>query len=101
VYAATVLVVDAEELPRKGLLVALQRLGLRALGVERAVDALLLLSALEADLALVCGDDDQRALASLRSRLPLIRLERGAKMEEAVVALLRALGRPEAAAQIN
>jgi hypothetical protein len=94
-------VVDADETPRKALLLALHQLGLKAVGVDRVVEAVSLLAALDADLTLVRSDDDERTLAPLRARLPLIKLDPDAGVDVAIVELLRALGRPEEAAQIN
>src|SRR5207302_11220686 len=97
----TVLVVDGEERSRTQLLLALRRLGIRALGVAAVVDAAALLEALDADLTLVRGDDDDEALAPLRARSLVLNVERRAPLDETVVTLLRALGRPEEAASLN
>jgi hypothetical protein len=99
-YGVTVLLIDATA-SRTRLLRTLRRLGLRALAVDRTEDALSLLEALDADVSLVRNDDDDTAIAALRARLPVVKLDRAAGVEEAVVALLRALGRPDEAAQIN
>lgn len=100
-YGLTVLVVDAEAEARTALLACLRRLGLRALGVDFACDALALLDALDADVALVRSDDDPATLEPLRERARVVQVARAAPVDEAVVALLRALGRPDAAALIN
>ncbi len=100
-YGLTVVVVDGEEPSRTRLLSALRRLGLRALGVEATVDAVALLEALDADLALVHADADEAALAPLRQKTQVVQVARAAPVDEVVVELLRALGRPEAAATLN
>lgn len=97
----TVLVVDGEAAARTELVVCLRRLGLRALGVDFACDALALLDALDADVTLVRSDDDDATLEPLRGRTRVVKVDRGARVDDAVVALLRALGRPDAAALIN
>jgi hypothetical protein len=97
----TVLVVDGEELPRAQLLLALRRLGIRALGVAGVSDAAALLEALDAEVTVVRSDDGELALAPLRARSLVLKLERGAALDETVVLLLRALGRPEEAASLN
>ena len=97
----TVLVVDGEEQPRAQLLLALRRLGVRALGVARVEDATALLASLAVDVALVRSDDGEAALAPLRARSLVLKMDREAPLEETVVSLLRALGRPEAAAELN
>jgi hypothetical protein len=101
VYGITVLVVDGEAAARTELLLCLRRLGLRALGVDFASDALALLDALDADVTLVRSDDDDSALESLREKARVVKVDRATPVDEAVVALLRALGRPDAAALIN
>ena len=100
-YGLTVLVVDSEEPSRTRLLLCLRRLGLRALGVDHTADAVALLDALDADVTLVHNDDDEDALAPLRAKTRVVNLAREAPVEEAVVQLLRALGRPEEAAALN
>ncbi len=99
-YGLTILVVDGEEPSRNALLLALRRLGVRALGVAAMSDATALLEALDADLLVVRGDERDEA-AALVGKTPVIHVERAAPLDETVVALLRALGRPEAAAQLN
>jgi hypothetical protein len=100
-YGLTVVVVDGDEPSRTSLVYALRRLGLRALGVEATVDAVALLDALDADVALVHADDDETTLVPLKQKTQVLQLPRAAPVEEVVVALLRALGRPEAAAALN
>jgi hypothetical protein len=100
-YGLTVLVVDSDEQSRTRLLLCLRRLGLRALGVDHTADAVALLDALDADVTLVHNDDDDRALAPLREKSRVVKLSRDAPVDEAVVQLLRALGRPEEAASLN
>ncbi|MDB4970144.1 MAG: hypothetical protein JWN44_5833 [Myxococcales bacterium] len=97
----TVLVVDGEEQSRSRLLLCLRRLGLRALGVASSFDAIALLDALDADVALVHNDDDEAAIAPLRKKTTVVKMARDAPVDEVVVELLRALGRPEEAALIN
>ena len=97
----TVLVVDGDEPGRARLIEALRRLGVRALGVAAAADAAALLEALDADLTLLRGADDEAALATLEQHGRLLRLAAAAPLDEAVVAILRALGRPEEAALEN
>ncbi len=97
----TVLVIDVDVESRARLLGALRRLGLRALAVDSTGDAAALLEALDAEVALVHGDEDELALAPLRRRCRVINVARATPLEHTVVALLRALGRPEAAALIN
>jgi hypothetical protein len=97
----TVLVVDGDEPARTRLVEALRRLGVRALGVAGAVDAAALLEALDADLTTVRGDADEAALAPLAEHGRLLRLEAAAPLEQAVVEILRALGRPDEAALDN
>jgi hypothetical protein len=101
VYGLTVLVVDGEEQSRTRLLFCLRRLGLRALGVDLTSDAVALIEALDADIALVHNDDDAAALAPLRQRTQVVQLPRETPVDEVVVELLRLLGRPEAAASLN
>jgi hypothetical protein len=97
----TVLVVDGEERSRAQLLFALRRLGIRALGVAGVVDAAALLEALDADVTLVRGDGGEAAAAALPARTLVLTVERSAPLDETVVVLLRALGRPEEAASLN
>jgi hypothetical protein len=97
----TVLVVDGEEQSRARLLLCLRRLGLRALGVEHTSDAIALLDALDADVALVHNDDDDFALQPLRRKTIVVQLPRRTPVDEVVVQLLRVLGRPEEAASLN
>ena len=97
----TVLVVDGQELSRTQLLQALRRLGIRALAVAGVADATALLEALDADLTLVRSDDDDAILAPLRARTAVLKVESRAPLDETVVSLLRALGRPEEAASLN
>jgi len=100
-YGLTVLVVDGEEQSRTRLLLCLRRLGLRALGVDFTSDAIALLDALDADVALVHNDDDDATLAPLRQKGQVVKLSRDTPVDEAVVQLLRMLGRPEEAASLN
>src|SRR3954469_10766244 len=100
-YGLTVLVVDGEEQSRTRLLLCLRRLGLRALGVDLTADAVALLDALDADVALVHNDDAADALAPLRDKTVVVQLARSTPVDEVVVQLLRALGRPEEAATLN
>ena len=100
-YGITVLVVDGEAEARTELLACLRRLGLRALGVDFTSDALALLDALDADVTLVRSDDDDATLEPLRDKARVVKVDRATPIDEAVVALLRALGRPDAAALIN
>ncbi len=95
------LVVDGDEESRTRLLLCLRRLGLRALGVDLTADAVALLEALDADVALVHNDDADAALDPLRKRTVVVQLPRQAPVDEVVVQLLRALGRPEEAASLN
>ena len=97
----TVLVVDGDEPTRTQLVEALRRLGVRALGVAAAADAAALLEALDADLTLVRNDGDEAALAPLADHGRLLRVDADAPFETVVVAVLRALGRPEEAALVN
>jgi hypothetical protein len=101
VYGLTVLVVDGEEQSRTRLLLCLRRLGLRALGVDHTADAVALLDALDADVTLVHNDDDDATLAPLRQKGQVVKLSRDTPVDEAVVQLLRMLGRPEVAASLN
>lgn len=100
-YGLTVLVVDGEEQSRTRLLLCLRRLGLRALGVDHTADAVALLEALDADVTLVHNDDDDETLAPLRAKGQVVKLSRATPVDEAVVQLLRMLGRPEEAASLN
>ena len=100
-YGLTVLVVDGEEQSRTRLLLCLRRLGLRALGVDQTSDAVALLDALDADVTLVHNDDDDATLAPLRQKGQVVKLSRDTPVDEAVVQLLRMLGRPEEAASLN
>jgi hypothetical protein len=97
----TVLIVDGDGPARTRLLEALRRLGVRALGVAAAVDAAALLGSLDADLTLVRGEEDEAALAPLMGHGRLLRVSATEPLEEAVVQVLRALGRPEEAALVN
>jgi hypothetical protein len=101
VQGLTVLVVDGEEQSRTRLLLCLRRLGLRALGVDFTSDAVALLDALDADVTLVHNDDDEEVLAPLRHKSLVVKAARATPVDEVVVQLLRALGRPDAAALIN
>jgi hypothetical protein len=101
VDGVTVLVVDGDEQGRTQLLLALRRLGLRALGVVSAADAAALLDALDADVTVLRGEADELDLLPLKRKSRLVQLSAGAPLDEAVVELLRALGRPDAAALIN
>ena len=97
----TVLVVDGDELSRGQLLQALRRIGIRALAVAGVADAAALLEALDADVTLVRGDGADAAAAPLRTRTQVLTVERSTPLDETVVMLLRALGRPEEAASLN
>lgn len=97
----TVLVVDGEVEERTRLLLCLRRLGMRALGVDYVFDAMALLEALDADVTLVRSDDVDETIELLRARTVVVKLAHATPVDEAVVALLRALGRPDAAAMIN
>ena len=70
------LVVDGDEESRTRLLLCLRRLGLRALGVDLTADAVALLEALDADVALVHNDDADAALDPLRKRTVVVQLPR-------------------------
>jgi hypothetical protein len=96
-----VLVVDGDASSRTRLVETLRRLGVRALGVAAAADAAALLEALDADLTLVRRDEDEAALAPLGRPGRLLRVDATKPLEETVVAVLRALGRPEEAALVN
>jgi hypothetical protein len=96
----TVLVVDGEEHSRTHLLLALRRLGVRALGVDGVTNAAALLGGLEPDIVLVVGEAES-AVAPLRMRSAVLSVGREGGLDEAVVSLLRLLGRPEAAAALN
>jgi len=100
-YGLTVLFVDGEEQSRTRLLLCLRRLGLHALGVDLTTDAVALLDALDADVALVHNDDGDEALATLRQKTIVVKVSRDAPVDEVVVQLLRELGRPEEAASLN
>ncbi len=100
-YGLTVIVVDGEEQSRTRLLLCLRRLGLRALGVDFTADAVALLDALDADVVVVHNDDDAATLAPLEQKTRVVKLGRTAGVDDAVVALLRMLGRPEEAASLN
>jgi hypothetical protein len=100
-YGLTVLVVDGEEQSRTRLLLCLRRLGLRALGVDHTADAVALLDALDADVALVHNDDDEGAMEPLRQKTRVVKLAHQAPVDDVVVELLRVLGRPEEAASLN
>jgi hypothetical protein len=97
------IVIDDEEQSRMALLEAVRRLGLRALAVDTVADAAALLEALDADVTVVhgAGADDGAALERLRQKTLVVVAPRETPLEETVVALLRALGRPEEAALIN
>jgi DNA-binding response OmpR family regulator len=97
------IVVDGEEQSRTPLLEALRRLGLRALAVDSVADAAALLEALDADLVLINGGDgdDSDGLVRLRQKSRVVVATRDTPLEQTVVALLRALGRPDEAALIN
>ncbi len=98
----TVLVVDRDERCRIALVTALRRLGMRALGLGLTADAVGLLDGLDAEIALIHGENDESALVELRRRTPLVVVTPPqSSMEETVVELLRALGRPEDAARLN
>ena len=60
-----------------------------------------LLDALDADVTLVHNDDDDATLAPLRQKGQVVKLSRDTPVDEAVVQLLRMLGRPEEAASLN
>ncbi len=101
---ATILLVVADEEPsRTRLLEALHRLGLRALAVDSVDDAAALLEALDADVTLVHGASggDEAALQRLRLKSRVVVVAHDAALEQTVVALLRALGRPDEAALVN
>jgi hypothetical protein len=99
----TVLVVDPDGTQRVALVEALRRLGLKALGVVIPDEAMSLLDGIDADVAVVRGGGPsmERAAAVLRRRTPVVLVAPIASVEQTVVALLRALGRPDEAAEIN
>src|SRR5262249_26923452 len=98
----TVLVVDPDERCREALLTALRRLGLRALGLMLPDDAVGLLAGIDVEVVLVRAAGHELAVEALRRRAPLVVVAPPeASMEEIVVMLLRALGRPDEAARLN
>jgi hypothetical protein len=98
----TVLVVEPDERRRTELVRALRRLGMRALGVAIPDEAAELLNGIEADVVLLRDATGQRrALERLRRRTRLVVVSENSSVEDAAVELLRALGRPEAAARLN
>ena len=99
----TVLVVEHDERCRVGLVTALRRLGMRALGVVVPEEAVELLDGIDAEVALVRGaPESRRAIAQLQRRVPVVVvMTADASVEDTVVDLLRALGRPEEAAHLN
>jgi hypothetical protein len=100
-FDLTVLVVDHDERCRVALVTALRRLGMRALGVVVPDEAVELLDGIDAEVALVRGREDA-AVERLRRKTPLVVVaDEDASVEDAVVDLLRALGRPEEAAHLN
>ena len=100
-YDLTVLVVDGDDLGRAALVGALRKLGLRALGVVVPDEAVQLLDGLHADVTLVRGDGNEAAIEELAKKTPLVWVGASATVEDAVVELLRAMGRPEEAASLN
>ena len=99
--ATVVIVVDGDAPGRSALVQALRRLGVRALGVAEVADAAALLDALDADVTVV-RDAENASLEPLREReARVVALPGGAALDEAVVAVLRELGRPDEAALIN
>jgi hypothetical protein len=101
VYDLTVMVIDRDDLIRAALVGALRKLGLRALGVVVPDEAVRLLDGLHADVVLVRGDGSSPAVEALREKVPIVRVAADATVEDAVIALLRAMGRPEEAASLN
>jgi hypothetical protein len=99
----TVLVVDGDERRRTALVTALRRLGMRALGLGLCTDAVGLLDGIDAEIALVrYAEGCEPAVAELKRRTPLVVVSDPAESVEAtMVELMRALGRPEAAAHLN
>lgn len=97
----TVIVIEREASARIELVGCLRRLGLRALGLDVTAHALALLAALDADVALVRSDEEPAALEPLRRRTAVVHVAHATPIADAVVTLLRALGRPDAAALIN
>jgi hypothetical protein len=96
VIGLTVLVVDQEAARRRTLVESLRRLGLHAIGIYLPTDAVALLDGIAADVVLVRSDDEDTALAYLRTRTILIRVEDAASNDDAVAELLRAFGGIEA-----
>ena len=100
-YDLVVLVVDRDERVRLAVVTALRSLGLRALGVVIPDEAVSLLEGIDCDVAVVRGDGHEAAVAVLQRRTPVVLVDESATVEDMVVGLLRAMGRPEEAAQIN
>jgi hypothetical protein len=97
----TVLVVDRDPVGRAEVVHALRALGMHAIGAFVPIDAVALLDGIAADVVLVRSDDEDTALAFLRTRTVLVRVNEADPPEAAVAALLDAFGQHQPAATLN
>jgi hypothetical protein len=84
----TVLVIDEDAGTRAQTVSALRDVGMDAVGVYVASEAVALLDGLATDAVLVRSDDEDEALAYLRTRTILVRVPLAATVEETVATLL-------------
>jgi hypothetical protein len=97
----TVLVVDADAHTRAQLVGSLRALGLHAVGVYEATDAVALLDGITPDAVLARVEAADVALRLLRTCTLLVEVRPSEPVEDALSALLQALGHTPRADAMN
>ena len=97
----TVLVVDPDARSRAQTVSALRTLGMHALGVFLPTDAVALLDGIVPDAVLVRSEEPDVAVQFLRRHTMLVEVDAQKSVEEALSAVLHALGRQPEPQQLN